>query len=262
MKYYTITLTLCLLITSCVSRLSRPMITGVITDFDGKPIENCTVGEATTDQNGNYSLPELRYREFFLSLEAPPLLVSEQIIKEGYHSKHIQRFSSFGGSARKGAKWKLDTIRLKKEKQKLSDITNTQWNISATKNNDTIYFIKSNYTQTCISYDCQNFYSKYDQYADNYYNSNSKNLPEGILKRYITISFKPQAVFKGQKIVQYIDNKQHLTKQRPNDTIQISGEWNLNNNKLIIKSELEEFQGTFKLSEFDYEYMKWIKTNS
>lgn len=265
MKYQKIVLILsCLLLTSCiVSRLRRPMITGVVTDFDGNPIENCTVGETTTDQNGNYSLPELRYIEFFFGIEAPPLMVSEQITKEGYHNKHIQSFSSFGGSARKGAKWELDTIRLKKEHQKLPEITNTKWNINSSKNNDTIYFVKSNFIEICKSLDCNDFYYQNNLYSENYLNSSGRNnLPKEIIRRSIAINFKPEATFKGQKIIQYRDTGGNLTEQKPNDTTHLIGKWNFDNNKYIIKSELEEFQGTFELSEFDYEYMQWVKTTS
>jgi len=52
---------------SCVSRLRRPEITGVIVDYDKNPIANCKVGEALTDKNGRFKLAEERYKAFLLT---------------------------------------------------------------------------------------------------------------------------------------------------------------------------------------------------
>lgn len=43
-------------LSSCISRLSRPEITGNVVDYGKKPVVGCKVGEAITDKNGNYNL--------------------------------------------------------------------------------------------------------------------------------------------------------------------------------------------------------------
>lgn len=49
-KNITILLFIILLLSSCVSRLIRPTLTGTIVDFEGNPIENCSVGSVKTDK--------------------------------------------------------------------------------------------------------------------------------------------------------------------------------------------------------------------
>ncbi|WP_300673316.1 carboxypeptidase-like regulatory domain-containing protein [Soonwooa sp.] len=70
---------LILMSSSCIQRLRRPDITGRVLDYNGKPIENCIVGETKTDKNGNFHLPAETYNAFLLSeifvMEAPPMMV-------------------------------------------------------------------------------------------------------------------------------------------------------------------------------------------
>jgi hypothetical protein len=102
---------------SClVSRCKRPQIIGYVYDsITKKPIENCKVGENTTDAKGYFQLKELRYSEFtFMGYEAPPLMVNETIYKEGYQKKSIALFTPFGGGIRKGALHNADTIFLRR----------------------------------------------------------------------------------------------------------------------------------------------------
>lgn len=102
---------------SClVSRCKRPQIVGYIYDsITRKPIENCKVGENTTDVKGYFQLKELRYIQFtFAGYEAPPLMVNEPVYKQGYENKFIELFNPFGGGNRKGTIHNTDTIFLKK----------------------------------------------------------------------------------------------------------------------------------------------------
>jgi hypothetical protein len=95
---------------------------GVIVDFDGNPIQNCTVGSGKTDMNVHFELPEIRKNTFLTELfvmEAPPVFVSENIHKNGYEDKEIQIFDRYGGGAPKGTRRNLDTIYLKETSYKL-----------------------------------------------------------------------------------------------------------------------------------------------
>jgi hypothetical protein len=102
---------------SClVSRCKRPKIIGYIYDsITNKPLENCKVGENSTNSNGYFELKEKRYSQFtFVGYEAPPLHVNEPISKVGYEKKSINLFNPFGGGIRKGYVHNVDTIFLKK----------------------------------------------------------------------------------------------------------------------------------------------------
>ncbi|WP_286969363.1 hypothetical protein [Flavobacterium sp. UBA4854] len=102
---------------SClVSRCKRPQISGYIYDAETKqPIENCNVGETSSQANGYFLLAEKRYRQFtFFGFEAPTLAVNETIKKEGYEYQNIQFMQPFGGGMKKGAFYNADTIYIKK----------------------------------------------------------------------------------------------------------------------------------------------------
>lgn len=125
---------------SCVSRLRRPEITGVIVDYDKNPIANCKVGEALTDKNGRFKLAEERYNAFLLTeifaMEAPPLMVFEPVEKEGVEKDAISIFHKWGGGGRKGAKTTIDTIFLKKVNQAFDIpalLKNSDWKLAFTK---------------------------------------------------------------------------------------------------------------------------------
>ena len=101
---------------SCVSRMARPMLTGVIMDRQGRPLPDVRVGEALTDSNGCFYLEEIRYNRFFLTelfvMEAPPVYVEELVSKAGFKTDTIRLHSPFGGGAPKGTRWTVDTLRL------------------------------------------------------------------------------------------------------------------------------------------------------
>ncbi|WP_339700619.1 hypothetical protein [uncultured Marixanthomonas sp.] len=92
-------------LTSCVSRLERHALSGVIVDINKQPIENCAVAETRTDSTGHFFLPELRYNQFllteFLIHEAPPVMYTEPILRNGFKNKTIEFFHEYGGGKKK-----------------------------------------------------------------------------------------------------------------------------------------------------------------
>lgn len=106
--------------TSCVSRMSRPVLTGVVVDENGRPLPGVQVGESLTDSNGCFSLEEIRYNKFFLTelfvMEAPPVYVEELVSKSGFKTDTIRLHSPFGGGAPKGTLWSVDTLRLVRDR--------------------------------------------------------------------------------------------------------------------------------------------------
>ena len=251
------------LFSSClVSRLSRPALTGVIVDFNKNPIANCAVGETFTDESGKFSLEEKRYRQFIVMvLEAPSLYVSVFITKEGYKTKVIHSFSRFGGGARKGAKWELDTIYLNNMTQEvnLNKLLHHQWKLSTSKKLDTLFLIKKNFNEICKTRACKDFYYDYNSYTENIWNS-KRNLPDGVIRRAIDIDFLKNDTFLAQIISEYDEKGNHLAERtKPNDTITINGRWRIANNSLELTSARKELNGKFNFNEVDYEYIKLTK---
>ena len=74
------------------------------------------------------------------------------------------------------------------------------------------------------------------------------------------VSFNPKNTFNAEKIIQYGNQNGDWSDYKPNDTLQINGEWKFDEQNINLKSEFEELNGTFKVNEFDYEYMLWTKT--
>jgi hypothetical protein len=107
-------LTISFCLSACISRLSRPEISGHVIDEHGQPIAQVQVGETYTNLNGYFQLKEQRYSAFLLKeimhMEAPPVFVQESVIKSGYQSCYLQYSHRFGGGQRKGAKWELGKI--------------------------------------------------------------------------------------------------------------------------------------------------------
>ena len=254
----------CLFFVSCISRLGRPILNGVITDFNGNPIKDCSVGETSTDENGEFTLPEIRYNKFLLTeifqMEAPPLFISETIVKENYEPKKIYAFSTFGGGGRKGSKWNLDTIHLKKVNTEVLELRKSNWRVSANKSMDSIYFIRSNFMDICRTSKCQSFYYDYNQYADNYLSTRKKgNLGENIIRKFINVDFKPDKHLSIEKIIQYGDKNGNWSSNKINDTIVTNGVWNTEKGNVSIESNFNELNGIYKVTEFDYEYMLMVK---
>ncbi|WP_025178452.1 hypothetical protein [Leptospira kirschneri] len=254
MKRILFILHISILLLSCVSRLGRPELLGTIVDYDKNPVEGCAIGKTLTDKNGKFILPEIRYYEFFFQLEAPPLYISEIIRKEGFYIKEIYSFNPRGGGEGEGSKWDLGDIYLKKMNASINinKLLISTWKVSTNKKIDTLYFVKSD--TVCNTRDCENFYSKYLQYTDNYFRPNS--LPEGILKKFITINFSSDGFFKAEKIVKYW-NKNGSHDSKSSDTLNTIGKWLIDKElKIQLQSDFEELNGNFSLSELEYEFLE------
>lgn len=253
---------------SCISRLSRPEITGTIVDYDKKPIKDCKVGETITDNDGHFTLPERRYNAFLLSemmvMEAPPLFVFEPIEKEGFENDVISMSHPFGGGKPKGAKSPIDTIFLKKKNQQF-DVTkmlnNSNWKLAYTKNADTIYMVKDGFDNWCKTDRCGGFLMDYKVLTDNYFYSSAMNLPEGMIKRFTDIKFsKTNSAIRVQQIRQY--NSTFDGPNIPPDTLKTSGFWKLKRDSLITFNidKMKPISGDFKISDIDLYQLKLIKT--
>lgn len=262
---------ICILLStqSCISRLRRPEITGVIVDYDKNPIANCKVGEVLTDKNGKFKLTEERYNAFFLTemfaMEAPPLMVMEIVEKDGFVKDVVSMYSSRGGGLRKGAKANIDTIFLRKTNQTF-DISallkNSNWKLGFTKNADTIYLVKEGFEKWCKTDRCSPFYGEFGALTDNYY-SGAKNLPEGMIRRTIDLKFaNEQSRVKIKMICQYISTFEGPN--RPPDTVNTKGNYQvLDNSKMKFNAgKIAQLTGKFNITEVDLYQMKLIKQSS
>lgn len=113
------TFCLVLILNSClVSRTVRPLVTGYIYDAHTKvPLPACRVGETFTDSIGYYELDEKRRLQFTLpGIEAPAVLVTAVVTKDGYENDSIFGYNPFGGGLRRGTTWTMDTIFLERIK--------------------------------------------------------------------------------------------------------------------------------------------------
>lgn len=252
-------------LTSCVSRLARPEIRGIIMDYNRNPVVNCKVGETTTAKDGSFSLPERRYHKFLLSemfiMEAPPLMVLERIEKEGFESDEIYMFNRYGGGNAKGAKHNIDTLFLKRVDQQF-DITallkEKTWNVGATKNADTLYLIRSDFNVRCKTRKCQTFYSKYSELTDNYSLSTSHgNLPEPIIRKSIKLTFKADQTFDYKQVQNYRNGHKSAVNNTEIDSLETSGKWQLKgNNTLQLDLQKLPINNQYRLTEIeDYKLM-------
>lgn len=259
---------ICILLStqSCISRLRRPEITGVIVDYDKNPIANCKVGEVLTDKNGKFKLTEERYNAFFLTemfaMEAPPLMVMEIVEKDGFVKDVVSMYSSRGGGLRKGAKANIDTIFLRKTNQTF-DISallkNSNWKLGFTKQADTIYLVKDGFKDWCKTDRCSPFYSEYEGLTDNYYTGN-KNLPEGMIRRSIDLSFTDEkSPVKIVRVQQYISTFEGPN--RPPDTTTTDGNYQtISNQQMIFNAgKIKELTGKYNISDVDLYQMKLTK---
>lgn len=255
-----------ILLLSCISRLRRPEITGVIVDYDKNAIVNCKVGEVLTDKNGRFKLEEERYNAFFLTelfvMEAPPLMVNELVEKAGFEKDMISIFSSRGGGQSKGAKMTIDTIYLRKVNQTfdiLNLLKNSNWQLGYTKNADTVYLIKEGFEKWCKTDRCNNFRGEFGALTDNYYGS-GKNLPEGMIRRTINVRFDEEKLpVKIKMICEYISTFEGPN--RPPDTTNATGNYMiLNPTQLVLDAgKIKQLSGKFSISEVDLYQMKLTK---
>lgn len=244
-------------LSSCISRLSRPKITGIIVDYDRQPVADCQVGESKTSADGSFTLKELRYQKFLISemmiMEAPPYWVNAPIQKAGFEPDEIVISSKFGGGQKKGASYPMDTIYLKKQGQTFNVpalLKGNEWSLSFTKSADTIYMMRKGFNTWCKTSRCASFYHAYDALRDNYYSS-KKNLPEGMARREITLKFGQDNIAGLQQIQAY----QHRSEgpNKATDTLNTTLNWRLMEDKtLIFKVEkLPVISKSFRLAEVD-----------
>ncbi|MEN7551244.1 hypothetical protein AAG747_25220 [Rapidithrix thailandica] len=256
---------LLLLVSSCISRLARPEITGVIVDYQKKPIANCTVGEVKTNAKGEFCLPEQRYNKFFLTeifqMEAPPIFVSEDIEKEGYISERIKFFDRYGGGAPKGTQYPMDTIVLNKTNQHfdIPKLLSDTWEMSANKQLDTLYLIKKDFFETCKTHRCGEFYQLHSIHRDQYYHSGK--LPEGILSRHYLLHFQTQGSLEIQKILHYDHRVTDAGSNRGNDTLSVTGKWQFPDKRTVVfDSSLPELNTSYKIATLDFSYIMLAKS--
>ena len=263
--FKTVSLALVVLsLSSCISRLGRPNITGVIVDYDKHPIAGCQVGESITAKDGSFSLKEIRYNKFLLSemmvMEAPPLRVSERIVKEGFEPDEIFIWSTFGGGRRKGAKYQMDTIYLKKVDQQFdlsALLKRSKWELSYTKNADTVYMIRDGFNAWCKTSRCNSIYQDYRSKRDDL-----KILPEGMISREVALQFDAD----HGAVLQQIQFYKH-TFDGPNkepDTLNTQMTWKMSDGNRIRlgKSTLSLLNKTYRLAKIDLYSLILIKTES
>lgn len=252
---------------SCISRLSRPAISGVIVDYDKNPIADCRVGETTTDKNGKFYLTEKRYSKFLLSemmiMEAPPLWVMEPITKAGFDSDAITLSNPHGGGQAKGAKYQIDTIFLKKVNQQFDVarlLADKTWNLSYTKHADTIYMVSPKFNEWCKTENCRAFYNSYEVLTDNYYHSSSKNLSGDVIKRFIEVRFNADRSGQLQQIQHYKHTYEGPNK--PTDTLKTRINWTFKKPEHIrfVIPQKAEISHLYKIAMLDLYQMMLIKS--
>lgn len=256
-----------ILLSSCVSRLVRPALSGTIVDFNGNPIDSCFIGETVTDSTGNFYLKEKRKNMFLLTeifiLEAPPIFVSEQISKPKYTTKLFQRFNKYGGGGPKGSHWKLDTLYLKKEDYKVDSLfLKHEWQVSATQNLDTLYFMKSEINQLCKTQRCSLMFQKYSALTNDSYYNRTINLPDSIIQKTIALKLSDGNLLKTTKVIEYGDKTRKGTILKANDTLSTKGYWKFEDDLLHLKSSFNELQGRYLIKENDYEFLFLVKAEN
>lgn len=113
--------------------MARPAVKGQIFDYQDNPIAHCKVGEVFTDENGYFTLSEIRYTSFeVLPMEAPPVFVSEIVEKEGYQTEMIRLSNPYGGGSPKGTIWQAGKIYLKRINEQIYPskiLINKKWKV-------------------------------------------------------------------------------------------------------------------------------------
>ena len=246
-------ISLLLLITSCTSEVIRPKLTGIIVDEQGKPIENCKVGEAFTDKNGKFELLEITQNKFIVRLGGYPVFISEEIKKKGYEDKELVGKSSRGGVS-VGTVWDMDTIHLRKNITDFSKINlKNIWLASMTTNVDTLFMTKKNleYDERKIDVIANSQYT----YSTGYYYG-IDNLPDNVFERHIELDLT-DSILSIQRVLIYGNPK--TSDKTKYDTISTQGKWNIENQLFQFETNLTEINGFYKVDDFNYDSMVLIK---
>ena len=259
-KTYLLLLLVIILPTSCISRLSRPEITGRILDFNGKPVENCIVGETKTDTNGYFRLPAKTHSAFILTelfiMEAPALMVNFNISKQGYELDRFEYFSGHGGGLSKDTKWNLDKIYLKKigETVDINKIFKDNWKLSFTKSKDTLYLVSENLDMRFATMKNQEFYSQYNFNITNYGKPNwKKALPDDVASREIKLQIQ-------DKNLNIDVLNTYLVKDKKDESLRYLGNWNLAKDSVMtFKTSYNDLNGNFKVLKSDLFFLQLKK---
>lgn len=241
-----------LMLSSCISRLIRPSLTGTIVGFDGNPIENCTVGSVKTDKDGYFKLAEIRKNRFFFTevfaMEAPPVFVSENIHKDGYEDEKIEIFHKYGGGLPKGTQWNLDTIHLKESSfDDYAKLLQNSWVAVDIVDENEIYLLRSNFKVLCKTAKCNAISNKL-------YSYNAK-LPQDTIAKRIHMNLMENGQMEVVKILHYGNKSSSSPDFKEDDTLRSQGKWFYKSNNLLLRSDLEEIDGKYIVSEAEYEYV-------
>jgi len=269
------------LFSSCISRLSRPAISGTILDYQNKPIAGCKVGETITDANGKFYLKEIRYNKFFMPeifiMEASPLHFSENIKKNGYLSYNIEGYNPFGGGHRKGASVSIDTVYLKKINEVLSieDYIYTNWKFAADKNLDTLYGTNANFRLQNSVTNNRDFVEKI-QYGL-IYKFNATKKPDTAwsaasydLKTTYSVSLKTNGTFTGKKVREYqnpwklrmeYDRTYRESYTIPSDSINTKGKFSFLKDQIVFDEAFNKTKSIYKIDSIDRDIIILIRKN-
>ena len=264
-------------LSSCISRLSRPALSGTVLDYNNQPIPGCKVGETVTDLNGKFYLKEIRYNAFLLSeifvMEAPPLHVEERIEKPGYKKVDIFIHESRGGGKRKGAHYAMDTIFLKRNNEVLAvkELVLAKWNFYANKNADTLYATNVNFrTTNSALHDARSVFNnmefdlRYQHQApkprDTAWAIDSYTLQtKGVLELKSDGTYRSTIVrsYSGVWDIALIhdDRTKRRSSSLPNGTLSQTGKFNFSNSQIGFSNGLLKQKATFKIDTIDRDVM-------
>jgi len=239
---------------SCISKVHRPKLIGVIVDEQGVPIDCCMIGETFTDKNGRYELPEIASTEFFSFFGGIPVFIEEQIKKNGYEERLLSARSGRGGIPI-GTIWEMDTVRLRK---KITDFSTIKlkgiWLAGMTKNLDTVFLTKKDleYDEGKIDF----ISNKCDTYSRGYYFLGINNLPKNIFERHIELDLTGN-ILKVKRVLIYGDT---ITSEKTKyDTIYTHGKWKQEYKTLYFHTNLPEINGAYNVVDFNYDSMQLVK---
>ncbi|ERJ58138.1 hypothetical protein [Sphingobacterium paucimobilis] len=269
----------CSFFVSCISRLSRPAITGYIYDYDNSPIVDCSVGETKTDAQGKFYLEERRTNRFLLTemltLEAPPVFFTLDINKEGYLPYHFDFFQRHGGGRQKGATDALDTIYIRRIDQEiiLQDYIYDRWIFSASKNLDTLYGTNKNYRSTNIINRESDFQDHYNwglvyKYKNKSPIDSSWSVESYDLATSCTINLSRDGSYEGKKIKTYLNPWRHRKEydrtyresyQIPNEESDSNGKFSVLGNTLHFDKALVGVPVTYQIDSIDRDILILIQ---
>ncbi len=251
---------------SCISRLSRPAITGYIYNYDNSPVVGCKVAETETDAQGHFYLKEQRTNRFFLtemlSMEAPPVFFVIDIEKEGYQSYQNDFFQRHGGARRKGALDNLDTLYIKRigEQIPIERYLYEDWTFSADKNLDTLYGINKNYRIQNIITNTSRFQDKYGwgqayRFRSTAVPDSSWSIESYDLLTSLDISLQKEGNYEGKKVRKYLNPWRHRKEYESTyrEAYKIPSDSSYNKGKFTIAGDIIRFDKGFANANATYQ---------